>query len=71
MGLHSSLKRAEKMTATRSVFKRAERIKWLKEKGQWKDGDKVVGLPKIKVVRIKVARKEKVKEETVAGTTAQ
>ena len=63
MGLHSSLKRAEKLGGTRSVMKRPERIKWLMEKGLWKDGNRVLGLPKIKIVKLKSAKKEKPKEE--------
>lgn len=51
------------MGAERSVMKRTERIKWLMAKGQWQEGDKVVGLPKIKVIKIKAAKKEKPKEE--------
>jgi small basic protein (TIGR04137 family) len=72
MGLHSSLKRAEKMTSSRSVMKRTERIKWLREKGLWKEGDRVLGLPKIKVLKVKAVKKEKAKEEVKPeGTTAQ
>lgn len=63
MGLHSSLKRAEKMGASRSVMTRTERIKWLIDKGQWSDEKRVLGLPKIKVVKLKTAKKEKPKEE--------
>ncbi len=70
MGLHSSLKRAEKLTSTRSVMKRTERLKWLKERGTWKEGDKISGLPKIKVVKLKAVKKEKAKEETPAGSAA-
>lgn len=70
MGLHSSLKRAEKLTSTRSVMKRTERLKWLKEKGAWKEGDRVAGLPKIKVVKLKTVKKEKAKEETPADAAA-
>jgi small basic protein (TIGR04137 family) len=66
MGLHSSLKRAEKLTSTRSVMKRTERIKWLREKGAWKEASRVLGLPKIKVVKIKTVKKEKAKEEKPA-----
>jgi small basic protein (TIGR04137 family) len=62
MSLHPSLKRAEKLTGTRSVMKRTERIKWLMEKNSWKDG-RVLGLPKIKTVKLKAAKKEKPKEE--------
>jgi len=62
MGLHPSLKRAEKLGANRSVMKRTERIKWLLAKGQWKEEDKVLGLPKIKIVKLKALKKEKPKE---------
>jgi hypothetical protein len=42
------------------------------EKGKWKEGDKVYGLPKIKTVRIKI-KKEKAEKtaETAAGATAE
>lgn len=69
MSLHPSLKRAEKMSKTRSVLKRTERLKWLSEKANWKAGDKVTSLPKIKVIRIKAGKKEK-KEEAAAGDKA-
>jgi len=64
MSLHPSLKRAEKMAASRSVMKRSERIKWLVEKGIWKEKDRVVGLAKIKV---KTAKKEKKEEKPAEG----
>lgn len=74
MGLHPSLKRAEKLGATRSVMKRTERIKWLKEKGKWSEEDQVLGLPKIKIVKLKAIKKEKTKEaegeEAEAAKTA-
>lgn len=70
MGLHSSLKRAEKMAASRSVMKRSERIKWLMEKGLWKEKDRVLGLPKIKVVKLKTIKKEKAKEEAKPDAAA-
>ncbi|MFH1771216.1 MAG: small basic protein [Candidatus Omnitrophota bacterium] len=63
MSLHPSLKRAEKLTGTRSVMTRIERIKWLLGKGQWNTGDHVIGLPKIKVIKLKAVKKEKAKEE--------
>jgi len=63
MALHPSLKRAEKLGGSRSVMKRTERIKWLKEKGQWNEGDRVLGLPKIKIVKLKAIKKEKSTEE--------
>ena len=71
MGLHSSLKRAEKSASARSVMKRTERLKWLREKGQWSETDKVLGLPKIKAVKIKSAKKVKEKAaEPAQGAVA-
>jgi hypothetical protein len=42
------------------------------EKGKWKEGDKIYGLPKIKTVRIKI-KKEKAEKatETAAGASAE
>ncbi|NQT28056.1 MAG: small basic protein [Candidatus Omnitrophica bacterium] len=62
MGLHPSLKRAEKLGGFRSVMKRTERIKWLKEQGKWNENDPVLGLPKIKIIKLKALKKEKAKE---------
>jgi small basic protein (TIGR04137 family) len=70
MGLHPSLKRAEKLGGGRSVMKRTERIKWLIEKGQWNEKDPVTGLPKIKIIKLKSVKKEKVKEEEQTEGTA-
>lgn len=67
MSIHPSLAISEKDKKQRSVLKRAERIRTLMEKGAWKEGDKVFGLPKIKTVRIKI-KKEKT-EKAAAGAT--
>jgi small basic protein (TIGR04137 family) len=48
MSQHRSLKGASTITAKRNVLKRFERVELLKKRGQWKDGTKVVGLPKTK-----------------------
>jgi hypothetical protein len=42
------------------------------ERGNWKEGDKVYGLPKIKTVRIKIKKEktEKAAETVEAGATA-
>ncbi len=66
MGLHPSLKRAEKLGGERSVLKRTERIKRLIEEDKWQEGDPVLGLPKIKVVKMKTMKKEKPKEDETA-----
>jgi len=68
MSIHPSLAISEKNKKQRSVLKRAERLRMMLEKGQWKEGDRVFGLPKIKTIRIKI-KKEKIEKatEAVAG----
>ncbi len=48
MSQHRSLKGASTITAKRNVLKRFERVELLKKRGQFKEGTKVVGLPKTK-----------------------
>jgi len=62
MSIHPSLKSTEKEKKQRSVLKRSERIKMMQEKGKWKEGDDVFGLPKIKTLKIKI-KKEKAAEK--------
>ena len=58
MSIHSSLRSAGKGRKHRSVLKRHERLKVLKEKGLWSAEWTVLGIPKVKMQKIKV-RKEK------------
>ena len=71
MSIHPSLNFSEKDKKQRSVLKRIERLKHMIGKNEWKEGDKIYGLPKIKSVRIKI-KKEKVEKaaETTVGATA-
>ena len=48
MSQHRSLKSTSTIAAKRNVLKRFERVELLKKRGQWKDGRKVIGLPKTK-----------------------
>lgn len=48
MSKHNSLKRQGGATGKRSVMKRFERVKVLKERGLWKEGASPIGLPKTK-----------------------
>jgi small basic protein (TIGR04137 family) len=48
MSQHRSLKGASTIAAKRNVLKRFERVEVLKKRKQWKDGQKVIGLPKTK-----------------------
>jgi small basic protein (TIGR04137 family) len=69
MSIHPSLKSNEKDKKQRSVLKRAERIKMMLEKGKWKEGDGVFGLPKIKTLKIKI-KKEKAEKTETPGAAA-
>lgn len=62
MSLHPSLRLSGKGKAHRTVLKRTERIKDLIAKDKWSDSSKAHGLPKTKIVRLKVVKKEKVAE---------
>jgi small basic protein (TIGR04137 family) len=47
MSQHPSLKLSGgSVGAKRSVLKRFERVKLMKKRGQWKDGQSAIGLPK-------------------------
>lgn len=70
MSIHPSLSLSDKDKKQRSVLKRTQRLRLMMEKGQWKEGDKVYGLPKIKTIRIKIKKEkaEKVEAAAVEGT---
>jgi small basic protein (TIGR04137 family) len=72
MSIHPSLDTPEKDKKHRSVLKRAERLKTMIEKGIWKEGDKVYGLPKIKTLKIKIKKEkaEKTQEGSLAAESA-
>jgi small basic protein (TIGR04137 family) len=70
MSIHPSLTLSDKDKKARSVLKRIERLRSMFEKNQWKKGDDVCGLPKIKTVRIKI-KKEKAEKKEVVEATAE
>ncbi len=49
MSQHPSLRVGGKIVKKRNVLKRYERIDAMKKAGNYKDGDRVLGLPKTKV----------------------
>lgn len=71
MSQHPSLQSSDKDKKHRSVLKRYERIKILKEKEKWKADESVFGLQKVKIVKFKI-KKEKAAaaEGTEAGADA-
>lgn len=69
MSIHSSLKINSAGVQHRSVLTRIERIKDMMKRGAWTDDKSVIGLPKMKLIKLK-AKKTKAKEETAATATA-
>ena len=72
MSIHPSLTISEQDKKPRSVLKRSERIRQMMEKGNWKSGDSICGLPKIKSLKIKIKKEkvEKAADATAVGATA-
>ena len=65
MSKHNSLKISGGATGKRSVLKRFERVKLLKERGQWKEGQSPLGLAKVRVQKISMKKKKaKAKEDS-------
>lgn len=48
MSQHKSLRGSSTITVKRNVLKRFERVDLMKKRGQWKEGTRVLGLPKTK-----------------------
>ena len=66
MSIHSSLRAIGKGKKHRSVLKRYERLKELKEKNLWSEEKSVLGIPKVKQQKLKV-KKEKAAPAAGAG----
>ena len=49
MSQHPSFHPPGGLTKKRNVLKRFERVELLKQRGQWKEGDRVVGIRKTKL----------------------
>ncbi|MCA8942094.1 MAG: small basic protein [Planctomycetes bacterium] len=69
MSIHSSLRMSGKMSGSRSVWTRAERIAVLKREGRWTEAESVLGLPKVRTV-FKVKTKKQLKAEAAAAAQA-
>jgi small basic protein (TIGR04137 family) len=66
MSIHSSLRAAGKGRKHRSVLKRHERLKILKDKNLWGEDKSVLGIPKVKMQKLKI-KKEKTTAEGAAS----
>ena len=70
MTIDKSLKRKGKLTRSRNVLKRSERIAQLQFEEHWQEGQSPLGLPKVRVMQASVGRKKKKKEKQEEEVTA-
>jgi len=70
MTIDKSLKVKAGAIKNRNVLTRAERIAKLLESERWKEGDKVLGLPKVRVLKLALKKKKKAKAEEGAEGAA-
>lgn len=66
MSIHHTLRITLKSKKQRSVLKRFERIRYFISKGSFSEQSSVLGLPKIKTLKIKI-KKEKSEEKAAAA----
>jgi small basic protein (TIGR04137 family) len=67
MSIHSSLRGGGKGRKHRSVLKRYERLKALKDKSLWDESKSVLGIPKVKMQKVKVKKEKTAAAEEKAG----
>ena len=70
MSIHSSLRSGGKGKKHRSVLKRYERLKVLQDKNIWDEGRSVLGIPKVKMQKLKVKKEKAAAPEAAAGAPA-
>jgi small basic protein (TIGR04137 family) len=71
MTIDKSLRVKAGAIKNRNVLTRAERVARLQETERWKDGQSVLGLPKVRVLKLALKKKKKAKaEEGAEGAAA-
>ncbi|MDA0658025.1 MAG: small basic protein [Planctomycetota bacterium] len=66
MTIDKSLKVKRGMISSRGVLTRVERLVKLRDAERWSDGDPVIGLPKVRVIKMSLKKKKKTKEADAA-----
>ena len=70
MSIHSSLRAIGKGKKHRSVLKRYERLKVLKDQNLWSEERSVLGIPKVKQQKLKVKKEKAAAPEAAAPGAA-
>ena len=71
MTIDKSLKRKGRLSRSRNVLKRGERIVKMQEDERWDEGRSPFGLPKIRVIKSTVGKKKKKKAAEEEGEEAK
>lgn len=61
--IDKSLKVRRGSLSNRNVLTRVERVAKLQEAERWKEGDNVLGMPKVRVQKLSLKKKKKTKKE--------
>ena len=67
MTIDKSLKIKAGASKQRNVYTRAERLEKLAATDRWKEGDPVLGIPKVRVAKVAMKKKKKVKKADEEG----
>ncbi len=69
MTIDKSLKVKAGTSKVRNVWSRSERLAKLIEEDRWKEGDSLLGSPKVRIPKISMKKKKKVKTEEESKDT--
>lgn len=69
MSIHKSLNVGDRLMKHRNVLSREERLARLEKEGKWKEGDAILGLPKVRNIKVVSRKKAKAKEKAPAVET--
>ncbi len=69
MTVHKSLRRSGRLTRSRNVLTRGERVAQLKAEDRWTEGQSPLGLPKVRVIKMVIGKKKKKKSKEEDETT--
>lgn len=71
MTIDKSLRIRRGSLGNRNVLTRVERLAKLQETERWKEGDPILGLPKVRVVKVTLKKKKKTKKDEEETTPAK
>jgi len=70
VSIHRSLRTSGAMARHRNVLTRPERLDKLEREGRWNEEESVLGIPKVRSIKVTVKKKKK-EEETVEAAAPE